>query len=138
LPRVEALERVRSNPKLAVAIACGAVLLLAWVGWAIYVGSAHGSRSALGVLIAWPALLAALAIVSIPIIGGYLLIRRLSGSEEGAQTASADDDPEAEDEGDPEDEPEDDEAEDAEDEENEEESEDEDESDSEAEASAKS
>src|SRR6266511_1181270 len=47
LPRVGALdqlrgeegilERARSNPRIVVAIAAGVVLLLAWIGWAIYV-----------------------------------------------------------------------------------------------------
>jgi hypothetical protein len=82
------IHRVRSNPRLVVAVAGGAVLLLAWIGWAIYVTSDHGARAGLGVLIAWPATLAALALISLPFIGGYLLIRRLSQSDGGAEVVA--------------------------------------------------
>jgi hypothetical protein len=75
-----------------VAIAGGTVVLLAWIGWAIYVTSDHGARAGLGVVIAWPAMLAALAIISLPFIGGYLLIRRLSPSDDGG-TATAEEAP---------------------------------------------
>jgi hypothetical protein len=71
-------ERARSSPRLVVAIAAGVVLLLAWIGWAIYITSSNGATAGLGVVIAWPAMLAALALISLPFIGGYLLIRRLS------------------------------------------------------------
>jgi hypothetical protein len=119
------VDRVRSNPRLVVAIAAGAVLLLAWIGWAVYVTSSDGAAAGLGVVIAWPAMLAALALISLPFIGGYLLIRRLSGSDEeldveedseasGAdapgdegdepEDASSEDEESEEDEGDPEEE----------------------------------
>jgi hypothetical protein len=101
LPRVGALDqlrsatgedgffhRVRSNPRLVVAIAGGAVLVLAWIGWAIYVTSDRGARAGLGVVIAWPAMLAALALISLPFIGGYLLIRWLSPSDGDEATAT--------------------------------------------------
>jgi TRAP-type C4-dicarboxylate transport system permease small subunit len=127
LPRVGALERVRSNPKLAVAIAGGIVLLLTWIGWAIHVAGDNGGRAALGVLIAWPALLVAVALVSLALIGGYRLVSRLSADQGGA-TATADEETPADE---TEDEPE--EPESSEDDEEEEA-----ESDSEPEASAKS
>jgi hypothetical protein len=76
------IHRVRSSPRLVVAIAGGAVVLLAWIAYAIYVTSDQGARAGLGVVIAWPAILAALAIISLPFIGGYLLIRGLSPSED--------------------------------------------------------
>jgi hypothetical protein len=163
LPRVGALdqlrgangdgiiERARSNPRLVVAIAAGAILLLTWIGWAIYVTSSHGASAGLGVVIAWPAMLAALALISLPFIGGYLLIRKLSedsGSTATAETAEAED--EDDDDSDEESEDtDDDQAEDSEedeDEQDEEDSEEEDEADeesddeseSEPEASAKS
>jgi hypothetical protein len=115
LPRVGALdrlrgangdgmiERARSNPRLMVAIAAGTILLLAWIGWAIYVTSSDGATAGLGVVIAWPAMLAALALISLPFIGGYLLIKRLSEDSGSRPTAEADSS----------DEPEDDQAEDA-------------------------
>jgi hypothetical protein len=86
------LERARSNPRIVVAIAAGVVLLLAWIGWAIYVTSSNGAAAGLGVVIAWPAMLAALALISLPFIGGYLLIRRLSESDGSSSTAEADED----------------------------------------------
>src|SRR3954469_3431427 len=90
LPRVGALDqlrgangdgmvdRARSNSRLVVAIAAGAILLLAWIGWAVYVTSSNGASAGLGVMIAWPAMLLALGLISLPFIGGYLLVRRLS------------------------------------------------------------
>lgn len=94
------LERARSNPRLAVAIAAGAILLLAWIGWAVYVTSSKGATAGLGVVIAWPAMLAALSLVSLPFVGGYFLIRRLSGSEESGNAIA--EDPEEEEEAEPE------------------------------------
>jgi hypothetical protein len=133
LPRV--IERVRSNPKLAVGIACGVVLVLAWIAWAVYVGSDNGSRSALGVLIAWPALLAAIALVSLPFIGGYRLIRHLS-AEDGGATAEAPAETDAD--ADEEEEPEEEEPEEESESDEEAEDDGEDETEEEAEASAKS
>src|SRR3954453_5716068 len=83
------IERARSNPRLMVAIAAGAILLLAWIGWAIYVTSSDGASAGLGVVIAWPAMLAALALISLPFIGGYLLVRRLSEDSGSSVTAEA-------------------------------------------------
>jgi hypothetical protein len=98
------IERARSNPRLLVAIAAGAILLLAWIGWAIYVTGENGADAGLGVVIAWPAMLAALALISLPFIGGYLLVKRLSAGEGSTATAesdsSEDDDEEDEEESD--------------------------------------
>jgi hypothetical protein len=122
--------RARSNPRWIVVFAGAAILVLAWIGWAIHVASSDGARAGLGVVIAWPAMLAALALISLPFIGGYLLIRRLSEGGGEPATAEADppeDDEESEDSAD-EDEPEDSAGEDEpEDEETEEDSGDEDE-----------
>ena len=91
LARVGALDRVRSNPKLSVAIACGVLLVIAWIGWAIYVTGDRGSRAGRGVLLAWPALVAAAALVVLLLYGCYRLVRRLSPSDQG-ESAAADDD----------------------------------------------
>ena len=99
--------RARSNPWLLVAIVGGAILILAWIGWAIHVSSDAGARAALGVLIALPAMLAALALISLPFIGGYLLIRRLSDGDGSAAAAAEapveDEDDDSEEEADDED-----------------------------------
>jgi hypothetical protein len=79
LPPVGALGRfagrVRRNPWLAVAIVAGALLVAAWLAWAIYVGSDKGFNEAVGVLIAWPALVVAAALIFVPLIAIYLLVR---------------------------------------------------------------
>jgi hypothetical protein len=83
--------RFRGNPRLVVAIAAGTILVLAWLGWAIYVASDRGAKEGLGVLIAWPALIAAAALISLPFIGAFLLIRRRVGTD----SSSAPDEPES-------------------------------------------
>ena len=60
------VERVRSNPRWTIAVAIAAVLLLAWIAWAIYVTSSKGATDGLGVVLAWPAILVALALISLP------------------------------------------------------------------------
>jgi hypothetical protein len=92
------IERARSNPRIVIAIAAGAVLLVAWIAWAIYVTSSNGATAGLGVVIAWPAMLAALALISLPFIGGYLLIRRLSDGEGSTATAESETSEDEEDE----------------------------------------
>ena len=86
------LERIRGNPRLALAIAAAIILVLAWIGWAIYVASDQGVREGLGVLVAWPALLAAVSLVLLPFIAAFFAIRRLQpkseSNEEQAPTSS--------------------------------------------------
>ena len=93
LPRVGALRslvaRIRANPWLAVGIAAAALLVAAWLGWAIYVASDRGTNEGLGVLITWPAIALAVALVSLPFIGGYLLVKRLSSGDEGTAETTA-------------------------------------------------
>jgi type VI protein secretion system component VasK len=87
LPRVGALRslvaRIRANPWLAVGIAVAALLVIAWLAWAIYVASDRGVNEGLGVLVAWPAMVAALALISLPFIGIYLLVKRTATADEG-------------------------------------------------------
>jgi hypothetical protein len=122
--------RARSSPRLLVAIAGGAVLLLAWIGWAIYVTSSHGATAGLGVVIAWPAMLTALVLISLPFIGGYLLIRRLSSDDGGTATADAETSDDEEEDEESEDEPEEDEEDGADEDEDEDEESEEDAEDS--------
>jgi hypothetical protein len=97
---VEALRhpvaRIRANPWLAVGIAAAALLTVAWLGWAIYVASDRGMNEGLGVLIAVPALLIALTIVSLPFIGGYLLLKRLASGSDGGSAPTAEQAPDDE------------------------------------------
>jgi hypothetical protein len=85
------VRRVRSNPLLAVAVVAGALLVLAWIAWAIHVASDRGGREALGVLIVWPAIAVAVALIAFAFYGVYLLIRgqrREEGSGETLATGS--------------------------------------------------
>src|SRR5436190_18057614 len=66
VPRVGVVDRVRARPWLVVAIAAGILLVAAWLAWAIHVASEKGFNEALGVLIAWPALLIAAALILCP------------------------------------------------------------------------
>ena len=58
-----------------VAIAAGILLVAAWLAWAIHVASEKGFNEALGVLIAWPALLIAAALILCPLVAIFLAIR---------------------------------------------------------------
>jgi hypothetical protein len=91
VPRVGALDRlagrVRAKPWIAVALVAGALLIAAWLGWAIYVASDQGVNEGVGVLIAWPALLVAVALVALPFVGVYLLVRGPSKSGDEDATA---------------------------------------------------
>jgi type VI protein secretion system component VasK len=81
---------VTANPWLAVGIVIGVLLVCAWIGWAIHVWSDQGSRQAIGVLIIWPAIAAVLAVISIPFIWGFRVIRASARSDEGEPDAKPD------------------------------------------------
>jgi hypothetical protein len=108
LPRVGALDQlrgstrqVRANPWLAVAIAAGVLLVAAWIAFGIHVTSDKGARAGLGVLVAWPALLVALALISLPFIWAFRLIRgaRASGARSGSDDSGRSESEEAHDSG---------------------------------------
>jgi hypothetical protein len=105
VPRVAALDqlrqtprRVREHPWIAVAVVAGGLLLCAWIAWAIVVTDDHGARAGLGVLVAWPVIVIAVAILSLPFVGGYFLVRRLSGERDvdAPEEPESDSDPERE------------------------------------------
>jgi hypothetical protein len=79
---VELIERGRANPRLGIAAIAAALLLIAWIAWAIYVTTENGANAGLGVVLAWPSLLVALALVASPFVGLYLLVRYLQGDQE--------------------------------------------------------
>ncbi len=70
-------DSARSSPRVAIAWAVGAVLLVAWIGWATYVTTENGGAAGLGVLISWPVAIAAIALVAAPFVGVYLLVQRI-------------------------------------------------------------
>ena len=63
-------------------IVAGFLVVCAWIGWAIHVGSAHGARQALGVLIVWPAIALVLGIIAIPFVWAFRVIRTSARSDE--------------------------------------------------------
>ncbi|MFL5907679.1 MAG: hypothetical protein ACJ75Z_08800 [Solirubrobacterales bacterium] len=95
MPHDGLVARIRARPWLAVAIVAGAILVVAWLGWAVYVGTDRSLREGVGVLIAWPALVAAAALITLPFVGVYLLVRKrgadsdASASEESADSEEA-------------------------------------------------
>jgi hypothetical protein len=78
------VERVRSNQRLAIVAAVGGILLLAWTGWTIHVWTENGSTAGLGVLISWPAVFIAAAIVASPFVGAGVLVHRHRLAADGA------------------------------------------------------
>jgi hypothetical protein len=72
------LATVRARPWLAVAVAGGALLMIAWIAWAVHVTTDKGVREGIGVLVAWPALVAAAALIVLPFVGVLLLARQSS------------------------------------------------------------
>jgi hypothetical protein len=83
-----AIERGRSNPLLGIAAVMGGLLLIAWIAWAIYVTNDNGANAGLGVVLSWPVLLAALALVASPFVGLYLLVKVLRPTDEADQSPS--------------------------------------------------
>jgi len=81
------MESARSNPRVAIAWASLTLLVIAWIAWTVYVSVTNGTNAGLGVLISWPAVLTALAIVSAPFIGAALLVRRRRGGPGGPTIA---------------------------------------------------
>ena len=95
MPRVGAADRLRSwgrkvrgNPWLLVGIVAGTLLICAWIAWAIHVSSEHSLRQGFGALIAWAAIAAALALISIPFVWAFRVIR--ASARSGNREAEAD------------------------------------------------
>jgi hypothetical protein len=94
VPRVGAADRlsnwgrkVTGNPWLAIGIVIALLLICAWIAWAIHVWSEHSAREGLGVLIVWPAIAAVVAVISIPFVWAFQVIRASSASEGEATEA---------------------------------------------------
>jgi type VI protein secretion system component VasK len=92
--------KVAGNPWLAVGIVIGVLLICAWIAWTVHVWSDNGARQGLGVLIVWPAIVAVLAVISIPFVWAFRVIRASAGGDQEtpeAEPGSADaETPEAE------------------------------------------
>jgi hypothetical protein len=97
LPPVGAADRLRSwgrrvwsNPWLLVGIIVAFLLICAWIGWAVHVWSENGARQGLGVLIVWPAIVAVPAVVSIPFVWAFRVIRTSARSPESGSDIEPD------------------------------------------------
>lgn len=82
--------------KIAVFAAAGLVVAI-WIGWTAYVWDEHGSTAGIGVLISWPAVFAALALVAAPFVGAGIFVRsqRTAGGGEMASPETATVEPES-------------------------------------------
>ncbi|HEX6586339.1 MAG TPA: hypothetical protein VF052_06275 [Solirubrobacterales bacterium] len=90
------IDRVRTDRRVAIGLVVAALFLVAWIAWAVYVWNENGSDAGVGVLVSWPAVLAALALVASPFVAVVWFLRN---REEGATAADpADEAAEAEDE----------------------------------------
>jgi hypothetical protein len=75
----------REHPGAAALGAAGGVLIAAWIAWTVYIWTENGASAGIGVLITWPAVFAALALVTSPLWAtGLLMRRRRMAGEEGA------------------------------------------------------
>ena len=79
--------RARTNPRIAIGWAVGALLLVAWIAWAAYVTAENGANAGLGVLLSWPVVFGALALVAAPFVAAAVLVRRLRGGDGGPPIA---------------------------------------------------
>jgi hypothetical protein len=82
-------ERLRSDHRLAIVWVAAGLLVVAWIGWTAYVWSENGAAAGLGVLISWPAVFAALALIATPLVGAGVLVHRHRPAGPGPQAADA-------------------------------------------------
>jgi hypothetical protein len=71
----------------------GAVLLVVvWIGWAIYTASDRGANAGIGVVVAWPTLLLLAAIAIAPLAGiAYIVVRHVRRQRLATETDPDDD-----------------------------------------------
>jgi hypothetical protein len=91
----DVIYRVRTDRRVAIALVLAALFLIAWIAWTVYVWSENGSAAGIGVLVSWPAVLLALAVVASPFVAVAWFLR---SREEGEATEDGADDEEASDE----------------------------------------
>jgi uncharacterized membrane protein len=80
--RVDRLRTWGRNPWLIIGIVIGVLLVCAWIGWTAHVWSEHGAREGLGALIAWAAIAAVVALISVPFIWAFRVLRASTRSDE--------------------------------------------------------
>ena len=60
----------------------GFLLICAWIAWAVHVSAEHSIRPGVGALLAWAAIAAVVALISIPFIWAFRVIRASAGTDE--------------------------------------------------------
>ncbi len=83
------VRRGRADGRVGAALIIGAILIVLWIAWTVYVWTENGTAAGLGVLISWPAVLLALALVAAPFLAAVMLVRRLSADREPALAGGA-------------------------------------------------
>lgn len=78
------VERARGDQRVAIVWAIAGIVVLAWIGWTIYVWTQNGAAAGIGVLITWPAVFLGAAIVASPFVGAGVLVRRHRLAADGA------------------------------------------------------
>ncbi|HEX2359380.1 MAG TPA: hypothetical protein VHH72_06160 [Solirubrobacterales bacterium] len=90
VPRAGFPGRIRARPRAAAAWAGAALLVAAWIGWTVYAWIENGAAAGIGVLISWPAVAVALALLASPFVGAGLLVRRHRRAADGPAVAAGD------------------------------------------------
>lgn len=72
------IARGKADSRVGAALIVGAIVFVLWIAWTIYVWSENGSTAGLGVLISWPAVIAAIALVASPFVAAGVLIKRMA------------------------------------------------------------
>ncbi len=80
--------RAREHPTLAIGIVGGVLVTIAWIAWAIYVTTNNGANAGLGVLITWPVLIGALALIAAPFVLTAMLVQRHRDASEPAMAGA--------------------------------------------------
>ncbi len=91
------LERLRSGGRRPILWIAAGLLLAAWIGWTVYVWGENGAAAGVGVLISWPVVFAALALIAAPLIGAGVFAHRhrLAGADPQATEGAGADEPAA-------------------------------------------
>jgi hypothetical protein len=74
------MHQARSDSRIGAGLIIGAILVVLWIAWTVYVWTENGTAAGLGVLISWPAVIVALALVAAPFVGAVVLVRRLAAN----------------------------------------------------------
>lgn len=83
------LQRAKADSRIGAALILGVLLLVTWIAWTVYVWSENGVSAGLGVLISWPAVIAAIALIAAPFVAAVILVRRMAADREPALAGGA-------------------------------------------------